>query len=149
MCVLKEEGCIRLVFKEHSGVWGVGCGCTRERQQVSVTCMQTEDCITNFPALFDQTPLRIWKRDWGAGGRLRPALPVCILFLKSGLVFLLSFLPWGKTQQAGAGASSQAMGTEADLGFGCRTPKDMLRSNVGIQGCRNFRNGGRRTVLRA
>lgn len=71
--------------------------------------MQTEDCITNFPALFDQTPLRIWKRDWGAGGRLRPAFQVCVLFLKSGLVFLLSFLPWGKTQQAGAGASSQAV----------------------------------------
>lgn len=31
---------VRSFLKEHSYVWGMGGGCTRERQQVSVPCTQ-------------------------------------------------------------------------------------------------------------
>ena len=83
--------------QKDSAICRMGCGCTRERQQVS------------FPCPFDQTCLRIWN---ASGGCI-----ACLYVLSLSLAWfsLSCSLPSRKTQEAGAGASSQGLATETDM----------------------------------
>lgn len=109
----------------------------------SPVCTQGTSLIPFQPFL-----TRRWKPDGGGGRGQAPAPPPHALFLKPGLVFiflrpLLQENPtgwcWGQFSKDG----------NSRHGLLCRrAPKGTHRSTVGIQGCRNYRNGGQTDCLK-